>query len=235
MCPTFSGQPKQSDVLMGRNHVPVSIPVLWPCTSAICFLKTPKDLHDPFQKDTDTHSNLFGRHVDYWQNKGRDYSSKRYSHSFTSVSGICYKSKKVSDDTSSGDRISGNDSQFKRNGYFPSTQKTTINKTDVSGYISESRDNRFRVNKGVKSPEINNFGHSPSKTPLSFSLAATSSGTEKNGSYERQVLLNKTSQLELLWWVKNIEIYNGRTLIQLPAQALLQTLHSQVWAQSEKE
>ena len=36
------------------------------------------------------------------------------------------------------------------------------------------------------------------------------------------MLLNKESQLELLWWIKNIEIYNGRTLIQLPDQALLQ-------------
>ena len=34
------------------------------------------------------------------------------------------------------------------------------------------------------------------------------------------MLRNKESQLQLLWWVKNIEIYNGRTLIQFPAQAL---------------
>ena len=37
------------------------------------------------------------------------------------------------------------------------------------------------------------------------------------------MLLKKESQLELLWWVKNIEIYYGKTLIQVPAQALLQT------------
>ena len=43
------------------------------------------------------HSNLFGRHVVYWQNKGKDYSSMRCSHSFTSVPGICYKSEKFSD------------------------------------------------------------------------------------------------------------------------------------------
>ena len=46
-----------------------------------------------------------------------------------------YKSKNVSDDTSSGDTISGNDSQFKGNDYFHSTEKITINKTDVSGSI----------------------------------------------------------------------------------------------------
>ena len=56
----------------------------------------------------DTYSNSFG-HVDYWKNKGGDSSSTRYSNSFTSVPGICYKSEKVSDDTNSGNRISGND------------------------------------------------------------------------------------------------------------------------------
>ena len=119
LCPTFSAPPKQSDVSMRRKLLPVFMSVLWPCTSPIRFRKTPKYPRGPF-KDRDTHSNLFG-HVDYWQNKGRDYSSTRYSNSFTSVPGICYKSEKVSDDTSSGDIISGNDSQFKGNDYFPST------------------------------------------------------------------------------------------------------------------
>ena len=71
LCPIFSGRPKESDVLMGRNSLPVSVPVFWPCTSPTCFHKTPTDHHGPF-KDKDTYSNLFGRHVDYWQKKGRD-------------------------------------------------------------------------------------------------------------------------------------------------------------------
>ena len=120
MCPTFSGRPKGSDVLMEWNPVPVSMLVLWLCTTTICFLKTLEDPHGLFKKDRDTH---IGPHDDYWQNKGRDYSSTRYSHSFTSVPGICYKSEKVSDDTSLGDRISGNDRQFKGNDYFHSQKK----------------------------------------------------------------------------------------------------------------
>ena len=70
-------RPKEIDVLMGRNPVPVSMPVFWPGTSPICFHKTPKDPHDLSKKDRDMHSNLFGRHVDYSQNKGRDYINLR--------------------------------------------------------------------------------------------------------------------------------------------------------------
>ena len=104
----------------------------------------------------------------------------RDSHSFTSVPRICYKSEQVSDDTSSGDRICGNDSQFDENDYFSSKDEITINKTDVSGSVSESRDKNFRIYKGVTSPDMNNFGHFPSKTTLLFSPTATNSGTEEN-------------------------------------------------------
>ena len=110
MCPTFQDD-RKSDVSMGRNPVPVSIPVLWPCTSPKCFHKTPKDSHGPFKKDRDTHSNLLGRHID--RAKEETNSSTRYSHFFTSVSGICYKSEKFCDGTSSGVTISVNFSQFK--------------------------------------------------------------------------------------------------------------------------
>ena len=110
MCPTFQDD-RKSDVSMGRNPVPVSIPVLWPCTRPKCFHKTPKDSHGPFKKDRDTHSNLLGRHID--RAKEETNSSTRYSHFFTSVSGIFYKSEKFSDGTSSGVTISVSFSQFK--------------------------------------------------------------------------------------------------------------------------
>ena len=62
--------------------------------------------------------------------------------------------------------------------YFPSTEKTTINKIHLSGY---DKDNSSRVHKGARLPDNNNFGHFPSIYPLSFSPTATNSRTdEKN-------------------------------------------------------
>ena len=43
----------------------------------------------------------------------------------------------------------------------------TVNKTDAPrSALSESRDNSFRDNKGVRSLDINSFCDSPSKTPI---------------------------------------------------------------------
>ena len=165
-------------VSMGRNPAPVSVPVLWPCTSPIYFHKTTKDSNGSFKKDRNTHSNLFGQHVDYWQNKGRDYSSTRYSHSLTSVSGICYKLEKVSDDTSSGDRISENDSQFKRNEYFPSTKKLQSIK-QMCQDINQNLETTVLELTKVLDHLTSTTWSSHSKTPLSFSPTATNSGTEE--------------------------------------------------------
>ena len=107
MCPTFSGRRKESEVSVGINSVPVFMSMFWPGTSPICFHKTLKNPNGPFKKDRDTHGDLFGRHVDYWQNKGRHFSSAKYDHSFSAVPGNCYKSEKVSNDTGQGKKFLG--------------------------------------------------------------------------------------------------------------------------------
>ena len=104
-----------------------------------------------------------------------------------------------------------------------------VNSKDVSG-LYQNPQTSFRVNKSVRSTDINSFSHFPSKTPLSFSPTATNSGTEENGSHESQVLLNKESELELLWWMKNIEIYNEKTFSTSAQDLLLQMLRLQVGA-----
>ena len=60
----------------------------------------------------------------------------------------------------------------------------------MSEFVLESRDNSVRVNKGVRPPDVNSFGHSPSRTPLSFSPITTNSGTEEKW------LLRKSSVTE---------------------------------------
>ena len=46
---------------------------------------------------------------------------------------------------------------------------------------------------------------------------------QKKSVSKTEVLTNKKSRVGLLWWVRNITIYDGRDLIQHPSQALLRT------------
>ena len=198
-----------------RKELCTSFYVCFGLASAICFRKTPKDLHGPIKKDRDTHSNLFGRNVDYWQNEGRDYSSTRNRYSFTSVPGICYKSEKFSV-TSSGERISGKDCHFKGIYYFPFKEKITINKS-VRVYIRIHRQ-VLELTKMLGHLTSSILAIAAAKLHCRFVQQQQIKALKKNGSYKSQVLLNKEFQSKLHYWVKNIEIHDGSTWIQLPAK-----------------
>ena len=138
---------------MGWNSVPVSMPEFSRCTSPLCvqcFHKTLKDFHGLFKKDRDTHSNLILLQSPklyisrlFWASSSLSFNS------FTSVSGTCDKSEKLVMTPVQKIEFPG----------MISTEQSTINKTDVSGSVSESTGNIFGVNKGVRSSDINKFGH----------------------------------------------------------------------------
>ena len=141
MCPTFSGRPKENDVSMGRNPVPVSMPVLWPCTSPIWFHKTPKDPHGPFKRDRDTIRIVI--YLDDMLIIGRTREEVIVLRDtvifLLQCLGFVINQKKS---VMTPVQESASVSQFKGNDYFHSTEKITINKTNVTGYDSESRDNK---------------------------------------------------------------------------------------------
>ena len=142
--------------------------------------------------------------------------------------GICYKSEKATDDTSSGDRISGNDSQLKEMTIFLPPKKLELIK-QICQDVYQNPDTTVLESMKVLNHLISTIlAILPEKIHCRFLQQQQIQALKKNDSYKSQAILNKESQLELLWWVKNIKIYDGRTLIQLPAQALLQILRSQV-------
>ena len=141
---------------------------------------------------------------------GRNYNTARYSNFFTSLPEICYEAE--SQWWPQLRRWNFWDTQFKESDYFSLTERITVNKADRSGPISESTNNSFKVNKGIRLPDIYNFGYSPSKNPLPFSPVSANSSTKEKWSLS-PVFLNKKSRIYLLWQMNNIRIYNGRALI----------------------
>ena len=217
MCPIFSGRPKESDASMGRNPVPVSMTVFWPCTSPIRFHKTPKDALALLKRigirvviyldmliiGRTREETIALRDTVILLLQRLEFVINQKKSVMTPVQEIEFLGMIVND-------------------YFPSTEKTATNKTNVSGCVSKSKDNSFRV-KSVTSPDMTILAILPAKLHCRFLEQQQIQALKKNDSYKIQVILNKESQLELPWWVKNMKLYNGRTLIQLPAQALLQT------------
>lgn len=85
--------------------------------------------------------------------------------------------RNVNEDSSWGDRNSGNDNKFKGSDYLPFEEDVTVNITDISWSLSESIKSIFKFNYAVKSQDIQSFCHFPGKTALLFSPIAASSDT----------------------------------------------------------
>ena len=49
------------------------------------------------------------------------------------------------------------------------------------------------------------------------------SSLKESHSYQQKIVLNHQSKTELLWWITNLDLCNDRSLIQPPAQVLIQT------------
>jgi len=45
----------------------------------------------------------------------------------------------------------------------------------------------------------------------------------QNSCYQQRITLDKNSKQELLWWLRNLELCNGKSLIQMPPQLIIQT------------
>ena len=121
------------------------------------------------------------------------------SHSFASVPKICYKSEKVSDDTSSGDRISGNDSQFKGNNYHSFTERFTINKKMCQYLYQNPQTTVLELTKVLDHLASTVLVIVPAKLRCHFLQQQQIQALIKNGTYKNQVSMNKECQMELLW------------------------------------
>ena len=49
------------------------------------------------------------------------------------------------------------------------------------------------------------------------------SSLTKNLYYLDKIVMNENSKIEQKWWVQNLELHNGRALVQLPTKVLIQT------------
>ena len=90
----FTKRTIESDYVAGRNYLPVSKPVLWPCDSSIFFYKTPENSQYRFMKDG--YSDLFGRAILIIGKAKRETftvfaKTNYYSCSFASVPGMSHK------------------------------------------------------------------------------------------------------------------------------------------------
>ena len=158
----FSGRPKESAVSMGRNSVPVSVTVFWPCTSPIRFHKTPKDAL-ALLKGIGIRVVIYLDMLIIGRTREETIALRDTVILLLQRLGFVINHKKSVMTPVQEIEFLG----MIVNDYFPSTEKTVTNKTNVSGCVSKSKDNSFRV-KSVTSSDMTILAILPAKLHCRF-------------------------------------------------------------------
>ena len=139
--------------------------------------------------------------------KERDCNSTICGNSSVSVSGISHKLKNVSNDSSSGDRITTTGSKSRGYELLPLPQKNFY-KTGVS---EKKIKIKVKISDGILVQLTSTIlSILPFKRHCQLVWLHQIQALNKK-TYQSPVLLNNTFCMALLWWMKDSEIYNGRT------------------------
>ena len=94
----------------------------------------------------------------------------------------------------------------------------------MSEFVKQSTNINSGVDKVDWLVDVNYSSSFTSKVELSIPSNTTIIIFKENLSYLDKIVLNENSKIELKWWVlQNVELCNGRALIQPPAEVLIQT------------
>ena len=80
----------------------------------------------------------------------------------------------------------------------------------------------FTLDKANRSFKFNSTSSATCITSVSVFTTNSGRSLSRDPSYQYQVTLNSSAKKELLWWVQNLKLCNGRCLVQTQAQMVIQ-------------
>ena len=206
-----------------RRLVRVPLPLLCFGTSATNIYKIAKSANDNLTQYKHQNNNLLRQHAIDWSLFRRDSHESRHSNVPSATSKICYKLEKVCVDTGAGKRVLG----LTINSV---TLELSLNKTKIQKVVSECKN--LLNNPQMSILELTRLiglltsifqAVLPARLNSRFLQIQQILSLSENLPYLDKIVLNDNLKIELKWWVQNLELCNGRALIQPYAEVLIQT------------
>ena len=124
-------------------------------------------------------------------------------------------------DSSAGNRVFGPDNQLCHSRAFFKENKNSESCFRMPEFVKQSTNINSGVDKFDWFVNVNYSSSFTSKAELTFPPNATNV-IIIGKPYLDKIVLNENSKIELNLWIQNLELCNGRALIQPPAELLIQ-------------
>ena len=186
----------------------VSLPLFWIRACSQDIFKTIKGTNSSTETAEHSPSDISRRYSSDGKNR-RIFNEPRHIDFSTSTSGFCHKAEKISSETITTNRL------FRSKNRYPHHDFGTNRGKDEMPESSFSLSNhRFGINRIDKSDLLN----CPSSSACSSTARVLTTTT--NTITKPSLFISKQ---ELLWWVKNLRLNNGRSLRQKEPNLVIQT------------
>ena len=120
--------------------------------------------------------------------------------------------------TNSRDRVSGYDCELKDNNLVFTSGKVSENKESVCGGVQSTRDNLVRTNTFLETLTSTVQAILQARLQFRYLQQQQIATLKRSVSY-----MTAMAKEELAWWIKKLELSNGRAIMQPLSQILMQT------------
>ena len=214
---------KISTVSLARELVRVPVPMLWFGASSQNIHKIIKSSNLSFETSYDKGHNLSRRFIDFGKQYERNIYGKGLCDLPIATSRLCNKSEEVCFRSGTGNRVLKVYCEFPNYDFVISSRKDREDKGSMPEIIQDIKGNTSGFDKIYRNTFFNHSRSFPARLQFRFLQQQQIISLKQSQSYLTLVKLTPMAKSELLWWANNLELCNGRLVIQPQAQVLIQT------------
>ena len=200
-------------VSLGRKLVRVPVPMLWFWTSSQNIRKIIKGSILSFETSDDTGHNLSRRFIDFRKQYEQNIYGKRLRDLPIATSRLCDKSE-VCVRSCTRNRVLRVDCEFPNHDLVITRGKDSEDKGSMPEFLQSIRG----TTTGFDKPNRNTFfdiqAVLPARLQFRFLQQQQILSLKQTQSHLTLVKLTPMAKNEFLWWVNNLELCNGRLVIQ---------------------
>ena len=159
-------------------------------------------------------SYLSRRHVVAGKVNQGGSDSNRHSDFLVATSRICNQPQKVHSDSPTKNRVFRSANGFSQHVIVFDSRETDESDQPMFGDVQDRESVHFTIEKAHRSLKFNSTSSVTCTTSVSVFTTNSNRIAQSRHLYQRQVTLNSSAKQELLWWVQNLKLCNGRCLVQ---------------------
>ena len=168
------------------------------------------------------HSNLPVATFGFVLNR-RSYYEQGHSNLPVATFGVCFEPKEINNASSPSHRVSRSERRLTANENLSSRGKNFPDKREMFTPLHKPQNIDLKLTKLIGHLTSTIQAILPARLQCRFLQQQQIQALKSHQSYQKEIVLNQDSKVELLWWVENLSLSNGCSLICPETQVVIQT------------